>query len=321
MFDKKENMRKAYVEQMLLSARSHPELFWMDMDLSSSTQGGKFKAEFSHQYLNLGVAEQLGVGMLAGYAHEGMKPHGHTFAVFWPRAADFITNQIALNNLPVRLIGYHGGIQTGEDGPTAQAITDLAFMRALPNMKVVVPSDGVQVRAAVETIIESKGPVYVRLVRNDVPMIHKNESIPYAFMFGRGDLMYSPQLHMGAERDHATIVACGPLVANSLEAAIELEKEGTYLRVIDMASIKPIDAELLVNAARDTGFIFTAEDHVKEGGLYSAVAETLAAEYPVLMKSMSVPSFMSSGKPQELYRLAGFMPEQIMETVRAELKE
>jgi transketolase len=239
-------------------------------------------------------------------AASGKIPFASTFAVFATgRAFEQIRNSIAYTRLNVKIAATHAGLTVGEDGASHQAIADIAVMRALPNMMVVVPADGIEAEKAVLAAVEKDGPIYIRLGRSGVPVLFGQD---YDFKFGKAAIMRS-----GTD---ASVIACGIMVADALKAAEELEKEGIFVRVINMATIKPIDQEAVILAARETGAIVTAEEHSIIGGLGSAVAEVLAENAPTPLERVGVKDvFGESGKPQELLEKYGLTAKDIKEAV------
>lgn len=252
--------------------RERPDLVVLDADLSESTRTHKFAKEFPERFFNVGVAEQNLVGTAAGLALSGLTPYASSFAMFLSgRAWEIVRNSVAYPGLNVKLVASHGGVTVGEDGASHQCIEDFAVMRAIPGMTVICPADFTETKQVIRRIGEFKGPVYVRTGRAAVPVLE--HAAGYSFREGRGEV-----LREGAD---VTIVACGVLVGEALLAAEELAKRNIKATVINMASIKPIDQELLVTWARKTGALVTAEEHNVLGGLGSAVCEALSETYPV----------------------------------------
>lgn len=244
----------------------------LDADLSESTRTHKFAKEFPERFFNVGVAEQNLVGTAAGLALSGLTPYASSFAMFLSgRAWEIVRNSVAYPGLNVKLVASHGGVTVGEDGASHQCIEDFAVMRAIPGMTVICPADFTETKQVIRRIGEFKGPVYVRTGRAAVPVLEHASG--YSFREGRGEVL--------REGSDVTIVACGVLVGEALLAADELAKRNVKATVINMASIKPIDQDLLATWARKTGALVTAEEHNVLAGLGSAVCEALSEVYPV----------------------------------------
>ncbi|PKM88345.1 MAG: transketolase [Firmicutes bacterium HGW-Firmicutes-12] len=298
--------RDAYGKALVKLGALDPRVVVLDADLSKSTKTADFKKHYPERFFNMGIAEQNLLGTAAGLAASGKIPFASTFAVFATgRAFEQIRNSIAYTRLNVKIAATHAGLTVGEDGASHQAIADIAVMRALPNMMVVVPADGIEAEKAVLAAVEKDGPIYIRLGRSGVPVLFGQD---YDFKFGKAAIMRS-----GTD---ASVIACGIMVADALKAAEELEKEGIFVRVINMATIKPIDQEAVILAARETGAIVTAEEHSIIGGLGSAVAEVLAENAPTPLERVGVKDvFGESGKPQELLEKYGLTAKDIKEAV------
>lgn len=306
-FERYRDIRDAYGEMVVKLARENPDLVVFDADLGKSLKTDAFAKEFPSRYFNPGVSEQAMVGMAVGLAYNGKKVFVGTFACFFGRAWEFTKLLVSGENVDVKLIGSHGGLITGKDGHSAQELFDIVQMRTLPNMAVVVPSDYGETARAVEAIAALEGPAYLRLVRTALPDIHNDD---YEFVLGRGEVIRQ-NLH-----DKITIIACGPLVANSLEAAIELEKEDIHARVINMASVKPADEALIIQAARETGIILAAEDGHPDG-LGGVVKSVVTEHCPVPVHSVGVKeTFGESGEPKDLYRKYGLDTAAIFRKVK-----
>ncbi len=301
--------RDAYGDILVELGKENESIVVLDADLSKSTKTHGFSQAFPERFINVGIAEQNLIGMAAGLATAGKIPFASTFAMFATgRAYEVIRNSVAYPKLNVKVCATHAGITVGEDGASHQSLEDISCMRTIPNMTVIVPADGVETKAALRAITEYNGPVYVRLGRLAVPTV--NDENTYKFEIGKG-----VQLKDGKD---VTIVATGIMVSEALQAAEKLAEEGISARVINIHTIKPIDAELITKAAKETGAIVTAEEHNIIGGLGSAVAETLAENYPVPMKRVGVKdTFGESGKPEELMVKYGLTAEGIIEAVKA----
>lgn len=304
--------RDAYGDALLALGRKRSDVVVLDADLSGSTKTGKFAKAFPDRFFNLGVAEQDMIGTAGGLALAGKLPFASTFAIFETgRAWEQIRQTICYSNLNVKLVATHSGITVGEDGASHQAIEDVALMRVLPNMTVIVPSDGNETMKAVEAIADYYGPVYVRLGRSKVPTVMPED---YKFNIGKA---YT--FHIGKD---VNIIAMGIMVAMSLEAAEILREKGIDTGVINMSTIKPIDTETIIRAAKSCKLIVTAEEHSIIGGLGGAVSEFLSEHYPILIKRIGIKdNFGCSGPSDELLKLYGLTPEHIIKTVQNFLEE
>jgi len=299
--------RDAYGKALVKLGAMDPRIVVLDADLSKSTKTADFMKRYPDRFFNVGIAEQNMMGIAAGLAAAGKIPFASTFAVFAAgRAFEQVRNSIAYTCLNVKIAATHAGLTVGEDGASHQAIADLAAMRALPNMTVIVPADGVETEQAVFAAAGSEGPCYIRLGRPALPVLFDSG---YRFRVGRAAVM-----RPGYD---ATVIACGIMVAEALRAAGELEAEGLSVRVINMSTIKPLDREAVVAAARETGAVVTAEEHTIIGGLGSAVAETLVETVPVPMERVGIKDvFGESGQPSELLEKYGLTANNIKEAVR-----
>lgn len=283
----------------------------LDADLSGSTKSAVFCKKYPDRFFNLGIAEQDMIGTAAGFALSGKIPFASTFAVFAnARAHDQIRVSVAYSNLNVRVVGSHAGLLTGEDGPTHQAICDISTMRSMPNMAVIHPADGIEAEMATKYLLKHKGPVYLRLGRVELPLIFNSN---YKFRFGKGIVLEKGKA--------ATIIATGPLVHEALKAREQLKKQGMDVKVINMHTIKPIDKNLIIKSAKETGAIVTAEDHSVFGGLGSAVAEVIVENCPVPIEFIGVKDvFAESGRPYELYEKYGLSYKHITKAVMKVIK-
>lgn len=284
----------------------------LDADLSKSTKTDTFKKKFPERFFNTGIAEGNMMSTAAGLAACGKIVFASSFAMFAAgRAFEQIRNSIAYPKLNVKIGATHAGISVGEDGATHQCLEDIGIMRTIPNMVILNPADKTEAILAVEAAIKHDGPVYLRFGRLGVPEIFDRDT--YKFEIGKG-----VELSDGTD---ATIIATGLLVPDAIKAAEMLKEEGISVRVINMATIKPIDAEIIIKAAKETGAIVTAEEHNVIGGLGSAVAEVLCENTPVPLKRVGTNDvFGQSGKPSELLELYGLTPENIVKNVKEVIK-
>ena len=268
----------------------------VDGDVSNSTRTEDFAKEFPERFFNVGIAESNLVGVASGLAMAGKDVLAASFAAFLLcNAYDQIRMSVAFPQANVKLVGSHSGISIGEDGPSQMAIEDIALATSFPNFTVLVPADATSTRAATRAMLEQKGPFYLRTGRPKVPLIYEEG---FDFQIGKAN-----KLREGSD---LTIIACGLMVAAALEAASDLEQKGINARVLDMHTIKPLDVESIELAARDTGAIVTAEEHLLAGGLGAGVARVIAETYPVPMAFVGIQDrYAESGKPQELLEKYG----------------
>ena len=264
--------RAAYGEALCELAEQYPELVVFDADLANATMTKGFAAKYPDRFFDMGIAECNMTGVAAGMATCGFKPFTNTFAVFASgRAWEQVRNSIAYPGLNVKIVGSHGGLSVGEDGATHQSAEDLALMRAVPNMKVVCPCDGNEMKLAVKALLDYEGPAYLRLGRSAVETV-TDEIDGYKFELDKGITL--------ADGKDVTVIATGMMVQLALKAREIMASEGVSVRVIDMHTIKPLDEALVIKAAKETGCIVTSEEHNIIGGLGGAVAECLSENCP-----------------------------------------
>ncbi|MEG1286815.1 transketolase family protein [Clostridium sp.] len=305
---KKIATREAYGKALAQLSKTNENVVVLDADLSKSTKTADFKEVCPERFFNMGIAEANMMGVAAGLSTCGKIPFVSTFAMFAAgRAFEQIRNSICYPRLNVKVCATHAGLTVGEDGASHQAIEDLAIMRSIPNMTVICPADDVETEAAIKAIAEFDGPCYVRLGRLPVNTI--NDPKTYEFKLGKGVTL--------KEGNDVTIVATGIMVDTALEAREILEAEGIKARVINIHTLKPLDVELIINAAKETNAIVTVEEHNIIGGLGSAVAEALCEEYPVPVLKVGVNDvFGESGKPDALLKAYGLTAEAVAEKVK-----
>lgn len=298
----KGSMRIAFGNTLVEIEKENQNIAVVDADLSSSTKTDIFKAVFPENFVDVGIAEQNLLGVSSGLASTGKNVFASSFAVFETgRAYEIIRNMVCIANLNVKLCATHAGLMTGPDGGTHQSIEDIAIMRVLPNMKVLVPADANETREMVRTMAKIEGPVYMRMVRDDVEDIYSED---YKFELGKSSVL--------KDGSDISLIACGPMVKLALEAAEELENDDISVRVINMSSIKPIDEECIIDCARNTKGIVTIEDHSVIGGLGSAVSEIVTETCPSLVYKIGVNDlFGVSGKAEELYNEYGLTVDNI----------
>ncbi len=299
--------RAAYGKTLVELGAEYPNLVVMDADLSKSTMTAEFSKTYPERFFNMGIAEQNLYGSAAGLALSGKVVCASTFAMFAAgRAFEIIRNSIGYTGANVKICATHAGITVGEDGASHQTFEDLALMRTIPGMTVVNPSDGVSAKLLLKQVVDFDGPCYVRLGRAAVPVFYDETA---DIKLGKGNVLR-------AGRD-VTVIATGIMVAEAMEAASQLAEEGVDVRVIDMHTIKPLDEDLIVQAAKETGKIVTAEEHSVIGGLGSAVAEVLCRKQPAKMAMVGQQdTYGESGKPDELKEKYGMTADAIVAAVR-----
>lgn len=288
------------------------DIWVLDADLSKATRTEIFAKKYPERFLNMGIAEGDMISTAAGIATCGKIVFASTFAMFAAgRAYEQIRNSVAYPGLNVKIAATHGGVLIGEDGGSHQCIEDIALMRAIPGMVVLAPADAVETEAAIKAAVQYQGPMYIRMGRFDVPIIYNRED--FSFEIGKGKKL--------TDGDDVTIIAIGDMVYEALVAAGQLEKEGIGARVLDMASVKPIDVDLVLAAARETGAIVTAEDHNVVGGLGSAVAEVVAEYCPVPVRKVGIKDiFGQSGSRSALADYYGLNADNIIANVHEILR-
>ncbi|MEG0672244.1 transketolase family protein [Clostridium sp.] len=300
--------REAYGKTLAECGIKDERIVVLDADLSKSTKTADFKKVCPERFINMGIAEANMMSVAAGLASCGKIPFASTFAMFAAgRAFEQIRNSICYPRLNVKICATHAGLTVGEDGASHQAIEDIAIMRSIPNMTVISPSDAVETEAVIKAIVEYDGPCYVRLGRSAVNVINDNPE--YKFELGK-----AVTLRDGKE---ATIIATGIMVDAALEAYNILSEDGIRVRVLNIHTIKPIDEEAIIKAARETGTIVTAEEHNIIGGLGSAVTEVVCSNAPVPVIRVGVKdTFGESGKPKELLEKYGLTAKDIVKAVK-----
>jgi transketolase len=305
---KKIATRESYGRALTELGREHEDIVVMDADLAGSTKSGMFQKEFPDRFFDVGIAEANMTGIAAGLAASGKVPFISSFAMFATgRAYEQIRNSVAYPHLNVKICASHAGISVGEDGATHQCIEDIALMRIIPGMTVINPADDVEAKAAVRAAFEMDGPVYLRFGRLAVPVV-----------YDEGTEITLGKAILAREGSDHTVIACGLMVNEALQAAETLEKEGISVRVLDMHTLKPLDEEAIVRAATETKSIITAEEHSVIGGLGAAVASVVARRCPTKVSMVGVQDrFGQSGKPEELKKEYQLTAEDIADAVRA----
>jgi len=302
--------REAYGKALVKLGKINDDVVVLDADLSKSTKTNDFLKAYPNRFFNMGIAEQNLVGAACGFAAAGKIPFASTFAMFATgRAFEVIRNSVCYPKLNVKICATHAGITVGEDGGSHQSVEDISLMRSIPNMTVVVPADGVEAEKMIFAAAEFNGPMYVRLGRSAVPTIFEED---YNFEIGKGVVL--------RDGNDATIIACGIMVNEAIIAADMLKEENIDVRVINMSTIKPIDTELIIKAAKETKAIITAEEHSIIGGLGSAVSEVVSENHPAIVRKVGVnDSFGESGIPNELLEKYGLTAKNIVEKVKEAL--
>ncbi len=299
-------IRQVYGETLAELGKLYDDLVVLDADLTVSTKTSIFGKLYPERFFTMGVSEQDMMATAAGFALSGKRPFASTFAIFATgRAWEHVRQSIAFPRLNVKIVATHAGVTVGEDGATHQALEDVALMRVLPNMTVIVPADPVETEQVIRTIIETQGPTYVRLARAKFPTIFRDS---YRFELGKAKVL--------REGKHVAIYAMGIMVSEALKAARMLEKEGISAFVINVSTVKPIDVDTIVATAGEAGAAVTAEDHSIIGGLGGAIAEVLGEHCPTPMRRIGMRDrFGTSGNGMELLEYFGLKAKNIVQAV------
>ncbi len=299
--------REAYGKTLVKLGERYSNLVVMDADLSKSTKTAMFAEKYPERFFNMGIAEQNLYGAAAGLALSGKIVCASTFAMFATgRAFEIIRNSIGYTKANVKICATHAGITVGEDGASHQTFEDIALMRTIPGMTVINPSDGISAEKLLCQAVEKQGPCYLRFGRASVPVFYRNDD---EIILGRGNTV--------RDGKDVTVIATGIMVNEAVTAAEELKACGMDVRVIDIHTIKPIDEDIIIKAASETGAIVTAEEHSVIGGLGSAVAEVVVKNFPVKMAMVGqMDTYGESGKPEELKKKYGMTSEDIIRAIR-----
>ncbi|MGO0881767.1 transketolase family protein [Clostridioides difficile] len=299
--------REAY-GQALKELAENKDIVVLDADLGKATKSISFKEVAPDRFFDMGIAEGDMIVTAAGLATCGKIPFASTFAIFAAgRAYEQIRNSVAYPNLNVKIAATHAGITVGEDGGSHQAIEDISLMRGIPNMVILNPADEIEAKKAIFSAVDYNGPVYIRLGRATTEDIHNDD---YNFKIGKGEI-----LRQGSD---VAIIATGIMVSKAIKSAELLSEEGIEAMVVNISTIKPIDSELIVKAAKNTGKVVTVEEHSVIGGLGSAVTEVLSDKCPVVVKRIGInDEFGQSGNPESLLNYYGLTVENIVSTVKA----
>lgn len=301
--------RQSFGEAIAQYGEEYPDVVVIDADLRKSTMTGAFASKFPDRAYDIGIAEGNMVGVGAGMALTGKVPFICSFACFIAGRLEQIRMSIAYSDSNVKIVGTHAGIGIGEDGYSQMGVEDLSALRSLPGFTIIQPADHIETMQATRFLMGHKGPAYFRLTRQKLPDIFGDD---YTFEFGKG-----VQLKDGSD---VSIIASGGIVINALEASNELEKNGIKARIINIHTIAPIDKELILKCASETGKIVTVEDHSSIGGLGSAVCEILSESKPTPVKRIGVEKFGESGGYKDLYEQHGLSAGKIAATVKEFLK-
>jgi len=308
------NPRDAYGETLVELGGKYPDIVVLDADLSKSTKTILFAKKYPERFFEMGIAEANMISTAAGFASCGKIPFASSFAVFATgRVYDQIRIDVAYSRANVKIFATHGGISVGKDGASHQMIEDLTLMRVLPNMTVLAPSDATQTRRLVELMATTEGPMYARIGRANAPVLYNKEDLK-DLKIGKGLVV--------KDGSDVSIIACGTMVDQAVDAQEKLLKEGVSVRVVDMHTIKPLDEKLVIKCARETNAILTVEEHSVIGGLGGAVSEVLAENgSSTKFKRMGVQDvFCESGEPEELFEKYGLSTPHIVKTVKKLIK-
>lgn len=315
MFDAPEWVatRNGFGDGLVQAADAEPRVVALCADLTESTRMEAFAKKYPERYIEIGVAEQNLATVAAGMANYGKIPFITSYAAFSPgRNWEQIRTTVALNNVPVKVVGSHAGLQTGADGATHQMLEDIALMRAMPNMIVLSPCDSEEARKATLAAATANSPVYIRVTREKTPVMTSPET---PFEIGKANVMWNPLV--GGDFPRAAIFATGPLIHNALLAARALEQEGVAVTVVNVHTLKPLDRETIVREARTAKAVVTVEEHQINGGLGGTIAEALAAECPTPIEFIGMhDEFGQSGEPKELLRHYHMDVPDIVEAVK-----
>ena len=295
-------MRDAYGDALLDLGASNPRVVVLGADTTGSLKSGVFASRYPERFFNIGIAEQNLVSIAAGFALAGKIPYAGTYAIFVPgKCVDQIRNNIAYPNLDVKIVCSHGGISVGPDGASHQQVEDIAIMRSIPRMKVIVPADAVSTKAIVKAVADIPGPFYIRLTRPSTPVVYDKG---FEYSLGKASVV--------SDGSDIAIFACGIMVPEAVKAAASLRAKGTSAAVVDLHTVKPIDVQAIVSFAEKCGGIVTAEEHNIVGGMGSAVAEVLAENRPTPMRRVGVmDTFGESGETSELLKKYGLTAAKI----------
>lgn len=313
----KKSLRDGFGEGLVELGEKDERVIVLTADLKDSTRVSQFAEKFPNRFIEVGVSEQVLVTVASGMANYGKIPFITSFAIFSPgRNWEQIRTTVCLNNVPVKIAGSHAGLSAGLDGGNHQCLEDIALMRSLPNMVVIAPCDAIETRRAVIEAAKNGKPTYIRFERDATPVMTTNET---PFKIGKTEVFW--EANPPAGEPQATIIACGPLVYEALLAARELKRSDLVTTVVNCHTIKPIDEQAVIHAAKITGAVVTVENHQVAGGLGSAVSEVLSKNFPVPIEYVGMhDSFGESGKPKELLKKYKMTAEDISSSVKKVIK-
>tara|TARA_B100001540_G_C15809453_1_gene643749 strand:+ start:2597 stop:3562 length:966 start_codon:yes stop_codon:yes gene_type:complete len=305
-----DSLREAFGKELTILSEKYKKVIVLDADIAGGTGIHHFRKKYPDRFIQCGIAEQNMMAMAGGFAATGLIPVVTTFAVFMLRAIEQARLSIAYANMNVKIVASHPGIDVGPDGASAQCLEDISCFRSIPNMVVISPCDPIEMAQATKAILDYVGPVYMRTGRSNTKRVLDNS---YKFEIGKGKVL--------KDGEDVTIIACGVEVARALEAAESLQNNGISARVVNMSTIKPIDNDILIKCAKETGAIVTAEDHNIIGGLGGAVAESLAKNFPTPIEFVGVQDiFGESGEPEELSEKYCLTAEYIVNAAKNAIK-
>jgi len=311
----KVSTRQGFGEGIILAGSENENVVVLSADLSESTKANIFAERFPERFIEVGVAEQNLASVASGMASMGKIPFIASYAIFSPgRNWEQIRTTICYNNQPVKIIGSHAGLSVGPDGGSHQMLEDIAISRVIPNMVVISPCDAIETKKAVIVCAKTIDPTYIRLARNETPIITTTET---PFEIGKAQIVYTPDIGLA----HVGIIATGPILYKALIATRQLEKRGVKVKVMNLSTIQPLDNEAIISLARETKAIITIEDHQIKGGMGSAIAELLGQHFPIPIEYVGVNNkFGQSGTPEELEKYYEIDVEHIIEKVNKILK-
>ena len=311
----KKSTRLGFGEGLLQAGIENENVIGICADLLESVKMNLFEEKFPNRYIDVGIAEQNIVSVASGMAAMGKIPFAASYAIFNPgRNWEQIRTTVCYNNQNVKIVGSHAGLSVGPDGGSHQALEDIALTRVLPNMVVISPCDSIETKKATIVLARTKDPTYLRLARNDTPIITTNET---PFEIGKAQIIYMPENGLA----QIGIITTGPILYNALIATKELEKEGIKIKVMNLSTIKPLDKEAIISLAKETKNIITVEDHQIIGGIGSAVAECLSESYPTKITFIGIKDeFGQTGNPEELAKHYKIDKDSIIEIIRKNLK-
>jgi transketolase len=307
--------REGFGQGLLKIGAEDENIVALSADLSESVKLNLFAEKFPERFIELGIAEQNLASVASGIASMGKIPFIASYAIFNPgRNWEQIRTTICYNNQPVKIIGSHAGLSVGPDGGSHQMLEDIALTRVLPNMVVISPADSIEARKATIACAKTKDPTYIRLARNNTPIITTDET---PFEIGKAQIVFIPEIGLA----HVGIIATGPILYKAILAGRELEKKGIKVKVMNLSTIKPLDKEAIIALAKETKAIVTVEDHQIIGGMGSAVAECLSESYPTAIEFVGIDDkFGQSGTPDELEKYYGIDTINVIEKVEKVLK-